>query len=135
MCVCVGGDESTDLHGIKRQVGGDLKLLNQQLLSDVVDADKPGQAPSQDGLAVSRVTQRRERPEETTPACVTQAFLANSSSVGWSPHSLPLSQLLGCDFICVLAARLQVMASGHRACLCGRVGVPERNLAIQGGDC
>lgn len=30
----------TDLHGIKRQVGGDLKLFDQHLLLDVVDADK-----------------------------------------------------------------------------------------------
>lgn len=48
-------------------------------------------------------------------------------------YSLSLCNLLGCDFIRLFAARLQVMASGHRAGLCGRVGVPERDLPVQSG--
>lgn len=107
----------TDLHSIEGQVGGDLKLLHQQLLSDVVDADKLRQTSSQDGFSVSRVAQRRKRPEKTQPTGDTKApppsSSSSSSSLVWSPHSLPLGQLLGCDFICVFAARLQVVAPRH----------------------
>lgn len=51
------------LHGIKRQVAGDFKLLHEQLLLDVVNADKLGRTSSQDCLPIGRVTQRCKRPE------------------------------------------------------------------------
>lgn len=58
--------ELTYLHGVKGQVAGDLKLLHEHLLLDVVDADELGLTSRQDRLAVRRVTQRREGPGRTT---------------------------------------------------------------------
>lgn len=50
------------LHGVEGQVAGDLELLHEHLLLDVVNADELGLASCQDGLPVGRVTQRREGP-------------------------------------------------------------------------
>lgn len=52
------------LHGIEGQVAGDLKLLHEHLLLDVVDADKLGLTSCQDRLPVRGVTQRCEGPEK-----------------------------------------------------------------------
>lgn len=57
-----------------------------------------------------------------------------SEPQGGSAHSLALRQLLGGDFVRVFASCLQVVASHYRAGLRGHVGVPEGNLAIEGGD-
>lgn len=121
------------LHAIEGQVAGDLKLLREHLLLDVVDADEFGLSSCQDRLPVRRVAQRCEGPEKAS----TQAeFLSARQTFGPKDdrrHSLSLSRLLGCDFICLFAARLQVVASDHGAGLCGRVGVPERDLPVQSG--
>lgn len=57
-----GGEKRLYLHGIKGQVTGDLKLLHEHLLFDVVDADKLGLASSQNWLPIRRVAQRCKRP-------------------------------------------------------------------------
>lgn len=51
------------LHGVQRQVAGNLKLLPEDLLLDVIDAHELGHPSCQDALAVRRVAQRREGPE------------------------------------------------------------------------
>jgi len=124
------------LHGIERQVAGDLELLHEHLLLDVVDADKLRLASCQNRLPVRRVAQRSERsysrkkqPEQ----------IRHNDRNKWNcwrcvqAHSLALGQLLGCDFIGLFAARLQVVTSRHRARLRGCLGVPESDLPVQGG--
>lgn len=45
------------LHGVERQVTGDLKLLHEHLLLHVVDADELGLSSRQHRLPVRRVAQ------------------------------------------------------------------------------
>lgn len=52
-----------DLHGVQGEVAGNLKLLPEDLLLDVINADELGHPPRQDALAVRRVAQSGEGPE------------------------------------------------------------------------
>lgn len=54
--------ELTHLHGVQRQVAGNLELLPENLLPDVIDAHELGHPSRQDALAVRGVAQSGEGP-------------------------------------------------------------------------
>lgn len=78
------------LHGVQGEVAGDLELLPEDLLLDVIDAHELGHASRQDALAVRRVAQGREGPEQGD----TGARQPGPSGV-WSSSRSPAGTLLG----------------------------------------
>ena len=52
------------LHGVQGEVAGDLELLPEDLLLDVIDAHELGHPSREDALAVRRVAQSSEGPEQ-----------------------------------------------------------------------